>query len=186
MSKKWTEKEVAYLEKYYEKVGTEFIAKKLGRSKISVRKKAGKIGYNAYICEKLYVRTIARCFHSDPSVIYRWIDKFGLPFTKVKRGEMICKLIDVDKFWKWAEVNKELIPWSKYEEHSILPEPLWVKNIVQKKPVKNRTKISCIEIQRVIYLKEKGYSYQQIAEDIGRTIYSVKHIYNSNKEKEKR
>ena len=87
MGRKWTEKEVEYLEKFYEKRGVDYIAKKLDRTLYSVKRKAQKLGHNAYVCEDLYVRMIARCFNCDSRVVKRWIDHYELPCRTEKRGQ---------------------------------------------------------------------------------------------------
>lgn len=178
MRREWTEQEVEYLEKYYDAKGPTFIAGKLDRTVNSVKRKAQNLGYNAYICEDIYVKTIAKCFDCDSSVVNRWIDKFGLPYRRVQRGQAICKLISTNKFWKWAENHKELIPWSKYERLSILPEPEWIDETIKSYAItNNRKKVSSLESQYIISLRRKGKSFEEIAVTMNRTVHSVKHIW---------
>lgn len=173
----WTEDEIEYLERFYEKMGTDRIAKKLNRTVFSVRHKAQKLGYNAYVCEDLYVKTIAKCFNCDTRVINRWIEKYELPCRTVKRGQSTYKLISMKKFWKWAEHHKELIPWSKYERLSILPEPSWVDEAIKSYNIKNNRKpITVIDMQQVISLRKEGKTLKEIALIMNRTLDSVKHI----------
>ena len=65
MGRKWTNEEVEYLEKFYNRRGVGYIAKKLNRTENSIKRKAQRLGYNAYVCEELYLSTIAKCFHCD-------------------------------------------------------------------------------------------------------------------------
>lgn len=186
MARNWTKQETEYLEKFYEKRGVSYIAKKLNRTVHSVKKKARTLGLNAYICEDLYVRTIARCFNSHPRIVNRWIEKYGLPYKTVQRGTFICKLISADKFWKWAENHKELIPWEKYEKSTILPEPDWVKEAIRMYAVKNRRKrITLLEAQYVVMQKKQGKSFEQLAEELGRTVESIRHIWRKRERSEK-
>jgi DNA-binding CsgD family transcriptional regulator len=176
----WTKEEIDYMYKWYERRGTDFIAKKFNRTQYSVRRKAQNLGLNAYVCCELYVRTVANCFNSDPSVINRWIDKFGLPYITVKRGQLVCKLIDAKVFWKWAKNNKDIIPWQKYELQTILPEPEWLNEVIKNTKSKNtRKSITNNEKFRVRYLRNKGKSFKEIANELGRTVESVKHIWRS-------
>lgn len=177
MRRAWTEEEVAFLEKWYEKRGIPFFMKKFNRTEASVKRKAQKLGLNAYICEELYVKMVARCFHCDSSVINRWIDKYGLPFRKVQRGQATCKLINTDNFWKWAEDHKDIIPWQKYDRLSLLPEPEWLDACIKASVKNNRKKVSTLERNAVIRLRNKGESFEQIADELGRTVDSVKHIW---------
>ena len=179
MRRQWTEEEVEYLEKNYEKRGVDYIAKKLNRTPQSIKRKAQKLRYNAYLCEDLYLKTVAKCFNSDSLVINRWI-KLGLSYKIVQRGQSTCKLISANNFWKWAEQNKDIIPWSKYERYSILPEPKWLEDTIDAYTIKNnRKKITFIEIQQVIHMREKGVSFEEIAKTLSRTVNSIKHIWRN-------
>lgn len=182
-SRPWTEEEIKYLEKWFELKGSDFFAKKFNRTIFSVRKKAQSLGYNAYACCDLYVKTIANCFNSDSSVINRWINNHGLPCRVIKRGKSTCKLIDVYKFWEWAENNKDIIPWHKYELQSMLPEPEWVREMVRNSKIKNTRKpITSTEISKVCKMKQQGKTFKEIANELNRTVDSVKHIWRSDKE----
>ena len=180
-SRPWTQEEISYLEKWYEKRGTDYIAKKFNRTEYSVRRKAQSLGLNAYVCYELYVKTIANCFNCDSRVINRWIDKYNLSCRIVQRGQATCKLIDVKKFWKWTENNKDIIPWQKYELHSILPEPDWLKETIRNNKIKNNRKpITSIEKTRVVNMRNKGKTFKEIAVELNRTVDSVKHIWRKN------
>ena len=180
--KPWTEKEVAYLEKMYYKHGTDYIAKKLHRTITSVRKKAANLGYNAYVNDMLYISTIAKCFSCDVSVIHKWIDKHGLPSKNIQRGEITCRLVKVEDFWIWAKTHQDLVPWFKYEPQSLLPEPSWINDVVKedyKKRNKHRKRISVNEVNMIASLRKQGYTYKQIASQMGRTKESIRHICKS-------
>jgi len=187
MRKEWTSKEVTYLENSYDKRGVPFIAKKLNRSEVSIKRKAQSLSLNAYSGDKLYLRTFARCFDCDSRVINRWISDYGLQFSKVIRGQATCKLIDTEQFWIWAEEHQDLIPWNKYESGSLLPEPNWAKQKLKTYAYKNNRKsITRYDINSVVFLRKKGYTFPQIANELGRTLDSVKHIwrkYNKSKQK---
>lgn len=179
-SRPWTQEEINYLEKWYEKRGTDYIAKKFNRTQYSIRRKAQSLGLNAYVCFELYVRTIADCFNCDSRVINRWIDKYNLPCRIVQRGQATCKLIDVKDFWKWAENNKDIIPWHKYELQTILPEPDWLKEAIRNNKIKNNRKpITSIEKARVYNMRNQGKSFKEIAAELNRTVESVKHIWRN-------
>lgn len=180
----WIKEEIEYLEKNYEKRGVDYIAKKLNRSHNSIKRKAQNMGLNAYVCEELHVKVIARCFDCDSLVVNRWIDKFDLPCRQIKRGQLLNKTIDTNKFWKWAEQHKDIIPWEKYDMYSILPQPSWVEEIVKNhiSRCKNRRKsITAHDRRTVVRMKQQGYTYKEIALAIGRTVDSVKHILNKER-----
>lgn len=180
MRREWTKQEEDFLEKWYNKKGVSYFANKLNRTEDSIKRKAQKMGLNAYICDRLYVKTIAKCFNCDSVVINRWILKYGLPFSIVTRGQLTCKLIEQEKFWKWAEEHANLIPWHKYERGTILPEPNWIKEHIREYAYKNnRKRISENDKLSVIFLRRKGYTFKQISKETSRTLDSVKHIWRA-------
>ena len=182
--KKWTEQEISYIDKFYEKRGVPYLAKKLKRTEASVKHKAQSLGHNAYAPEDLYTRTLAKCFHCDSRVIIRWMDKYGLKYYSVQRGKASCKLIEVKEFWKWAENHKDLIPWNKYEPLSVLPEPSWLKDVLKNYDKKRqRNRITPIEVAFVVNYKKKGYTYKEIAAKLERSVYAAKHIWLEYKKK---
>lgn len=181
----WTEEEIAYLESKYDKQGVDHIAKKLNRSKTSIKRKANSIGINAYVGENPHVKTFAYCFNCDSRVINRWIDKFGLPCKKIHRGKSTYKTINVKQFWKWAETHKELIPWAKYEPYSLSPEPKWLREIIKEYnaiKANHRTPITHYDKSTVVRMVMKGYTDEEIALELNRTVESVRHIYRDAKE----
>ncbi len=179
----WTEEDIMYLEKYYERRGADYVAKHVKRTVHAVRRKAQELGLNAWATEDLYIRTMATCFNCDSSVINRWINDFGLPAFTVQRGQLKCKLIAVKDFWKWAEFHKEIIPWEKYEKGSVLPEPKWLPKTIKEYSVQNnRKRISYWDVRTVVKMKQEGYTDKEIAENLNRTLSSVKHIWRQVKE----
>lgn len=127
MRKEWTTAETEYLLDRYCNQPVKKTAAVLGRSTASVKHKAQKLGLNIYVNEFIYARTLARCFNQDIRVVFRWIEKLGLPARKRRVANTLRYLIDVENFWKWAETHKEDINWSRYELMSLPPEPAWVR-----------------------------------------------------------
>jgi hypothetical protein len=182
MRKNWTERETKYLESYYESRSVEYIAKKLGRSIPSVKHKAQQIGLNSYASDSIRLKTLANCFCVDSRVVHRWMEKYGLKMKTESHGKRTMYSIYVKDFWEWAEKNRQVIQWSKYQVGSLIPEPDWVSDEVRAyKKVKHRSRITESDIFTIEKLLKNGKNYRQIAEEIGRTYNSVKHIaYNYN------
>ena len=161
--REWTQEEEDYLEKYYEKRGSDFIAKKFNRSKQSIKRKAQSIGVNAYVGTELYVKQISYAFNCDSRVINRWIDKLGLPCREFYRGQTKFRTIDVKKFWKWAENHKDIVPFNKYERYSLLPEPVWIRDAMKnnmnnnhRKSISSYDKMTVIRMKKVLERKYLG------------------------------
>ena len=94
MRREWTKDEETYMYRRYLNQSVETTAKFLNRSVSSVKHKASKMGLNHYYGERISAKTLAKCFHSDISVIVRWIDKYDLPCKKVKLKNQTRYLID--------------------------------------------------------------------------------------------
>lgn len=180
---KWSEQEIAYVLRYYDKVGTKAMAKHLGRTIPAVKHKMQDLGINMYL-EDVFVKTIANNFQSDSRVVNRWIMN-GLPYTKKANGR---KAIDIEVFWKWAEEHKDMIPFHKYVRGSLVPEPQWLKTVLIESHgnKKHRARITETEVQYVLSMHERGKTYAEIAACLGRTLHSVKWIarkeYNKRKQ----
>lgn len=176
MPRLWTEQEDEYLMGRYTIQPIETTAKKLNRSIVAVKKRAGLLGISKYH-DNTYAGTIAKCFHVSMSVIHRWASQYGMPYYREKAGKGYRYRIDVVKFWKWAEVNKDLIDWKRYETKSLPPEPKWVKVILLNYQSTNKRKrITKTEKDKIKLLIAKGVFYKDIALMLGRTTDSIKHI----------
>lgn len=176
MSRQWTEKEEAYLLKKYLSQPVKKTADILGRTEHSVKRKAANMGLNHY-ADQMGAKTVANCFRSDVSVVIRWIEKFGLPAKRIVYDHMTRYLIDGEVFWKWAKDHKEIINWSKYERGSLPPEPDWVTECkMNYKTVNSRKPISVTDKMVIRGLLRKDMSYAEIAEQVGRTTESIRHM----------
>ncbi|NGY87999.1 hypothetical protein F6Y05_33745 [Bacillus megaterium] len=57
--------------------------------------------------------------------IRRWISDKNMPSKEVVTAlKKKYTLIEVNEFWKWAEVNKEEVNFYKIKPFTLLPEPL--------------------------------------------------------------
>lgn len=177
--RRWTQKEINYLVRFYAYQPLSVTAKKLQRTKRGVKYKAADIGLHRYT-ESLTAKTLAQCFNSDVSVVIRWIEKFNLPCKKTFYNNQHRYFIDIDEFWKWAEQNKGLINWIKYDVESLPPDPLWVKEERAKMHnTKHRKTITIYDKQTVKSMDRQGFTNAQIAKELGRTVESIKHIKKS-------
>ena len=135
MNARWTKKEIDYLRKQYKHQTSHQIAVKIGRTENAILKKAERLGLSLYRenCEFLSGLTLCNCFGIDMRVFRRWYLILKMPAIKKIRGKSCMYLIETEKFWCWAKQHQELIPWDKYEEYSLLPEPQWVKDKIKKR-----------------------------------------------------
>lgn len=176
----WTKEEEEYLENNYPFHAAADVAKHMGRSIDSVKRKAQSMNIKAYGNACLSLKLLAKLFHCDICVITKWIHKYRLPHKIIKRGNIPYYEVDPEKFWKWAEKHKDIIPWQSYEHHSILPEPDWVCRQSGNDPLNHRKPFTLKEKKKIIQLHKNGSSYADLADKYGRTKESIKHICLEN------
>lgn len=180
---KWTNEEIEFLQKKYETIGAHNVAAHLGRSVSSVKHKANRMNLNSYITGHILLTTLAKNFQSDPSVVHRWRNEYGLKMRKQNRGGLTLYRIYPEDFWEWAESHKDIIPFHKYKKGSILPEPVWLDEAINSvKVVNSRKKITKHDISYVLYHRSHGRSFVEIAAALGRSQYSIKHIWREHKD----
>lgn len=176
----WTDKELSYIESRYEKMSLDKMAKYLKRSPRAIKHKAVELSLSSYTGEYLHGKTLAQCFHCDMRVIHRWIHQCNLPAKEVIRGEIRMYLIKPSDFWEWAYHNQNEVMWWKYDRRSLSPEPDWLKDVLRTYEDSNhRKRISSRDKSTVFFMRRKGYTYKQIADELNRSVDSVKHISKS-------
>lgn len=173
----WTEREDSYLYAQYGNISAAAIGKHLKRSKQSVMHHAAALGLRAYD-EYLSQSLLAQAFSIDQREVKRWIERFGMPAKKTKHGRSIYMHIDIDAFWPWAKAHQSIIPWHSYDG-SLGSEPEWVENAIQSDRVVNHRRPITRSVRRqVSVLQANGHSIQEIADALGRTPNSIKHIFS--------
>ena len=176
MRREWYPDEVDYMYKAYLRQPVCKTAAYLDRSVESVKKKAETLGLNHYTTN-LNAKTIAKCFGVDYSVVKNWVKKYRLPAIYVKCSNQTRIVIKAEKFWKWANNHKDMINWSRYEIGSIPPEPEWVVDTKRNyKTVKSRQRFTPEEILRIKSYLRTDMNYQSIADEMGRSLYSIRHV----------
>lgn len=176
MNKRWEKCEEEYLLKKYLSQPVEITAKRLQRTESAVKHKAVKLGLR-YRLDMLGTKAMARCFHANVSVIMRWIQKFGLPVKKIKCCGGNRYDIDIVEFWKWAYLHRDIIKWSGYELGSLPPEPEWVRmEKANYKQVNHRKRFTEDEKRKIRFLFSKGLNYRDVADEMGRSYYSINHL----------
>lgn len=176
MRMEWTANEETYMERYYLSQPAKKTAEKLNRTIPSVKRKAAKMGLNHYT-SSFNAKAVANCFNVDISVIKRWIEKFGLPCKKVRCDTQTRYIIDIATFWKWAEEHKDIINWSRYERLTMCPEPNWLEETIKNyNTPKSRNRFTEQEVVSVKGMLHRGLNYKEIALQMGRSYYSIKHL----------
>lgn len=176
----WTEKEIRYMERNYERQPAAVTAKWLKRTIYSVRRKAETLKMNAYVTDQYSASMIAKCLDVNVKVVLRWINKYGLKATKIIYPTQVRYLIDADDFWAWAELNKPLVNWANYTLLTILPEPDWAeKERANSHTKRHHMPVTLNEKNEIRGMLRKGLSYEDISKKVRRTRYGVAHIGKS-------
>ncbi len=189
MRKEWTTFEINYLEENIGMYKLTTIAEKMNRSCDSIVMKINRLGLSNTKMQTglITLGELAKHLKVDRNTVKGWVQNHGLPCTKkVTRTSKRYYLVAPSDFWKWAEMNKDKVQFSKITPYILLPEPEWVaeerkKDKDAKKGRKYRT-WTTTEDQRLIELYKSGYSFKEISDKLNRSTYSVEHRYRRIKQ----
>jgi transposase-like protein len=175
--KKWTQEEIDYLMDHWGTgLNIKWLATRMHRTVEGVIKKARKLKLGAYLNagESITYGEFARAFGIYQT--FQWykdkLIKAGLPVHYKQIHTKKVTMVNLEKFWKWAEKNREALDWSKLEINILGEEPKWVDEqrrmdyINKPNYTKKWTKA---EHQSLIYYIEKGMTMEEIAQKLNRT-----------------
>lgn len=183
--KTWTEEEIELLENYWGSKSLAYICKKLNRNQNAVKLKAYRMGLGDPIksFDGISINELANTIKISYKILVNWEDKYNLPvkykqFSKEKR----VRVISYQDWWEWAEQNKQMIDFTRFEKGELGPEPKWVE---EKRKADHRKKLfvprphntpwSSREINLLKFMVEKGtYTYPEICSELKRTHGAVK------------
>ncbi len=183
MRRKWTDKDVYFLEKRVGNCSLSAIASQLNRSEtaISLKLKRLGLGNTKNATGFLTSSELAEALNVDRKTVYNWIQFHGLESTsRITCYKRKFYLIDVHSFWKWAEQNQEKIDFSIIEKHALPPEPDWIDEARQTstdKKIKTYKRWTTKEIELLLKWKKEGLSFKEIAEKLNRSRVSAERRY---------
>lgn len=195
--KVWTPEEEAYIQDKWGTVSIPGMAKILGRSENAIVVRAQRLGCGAHLQSDVRVslNQLMLALYGGISMgtyTNNRLIRHGLPvkWHRVKNSRF--RVIDIEDFWKWAEQNKGLLDFSRFEELSLGAEPEWVK--VKRKADRNKLQRhghhnaawTATEDQKLIrMLKQHKYTYQDIARELRHSEGAVKRRITDLKLKER-
>lgn len=174
--KHWTEEELMYLEKSWGSVTLEVMSQTLGRTKVSVKLKASKIGLGNQIdnVDFLIKKEVAELLGVDLKTVSKYIDKQGLG---MKRKQFVLG-ISYEDFIKWLMDKQEMINWSKVDRlgiESLGFDKFLLEKLIAESTVKNkRQTLSEKDKVKIIEMYKSGLKYADIANKLGKEFSSVK------------
>lgn len=130
--KNWTPEEDQILKEMWGVSPISSICAKLGRSQGAINNRKIRLGLGRFYENGDYV-TLNQLYNAlygrnvSGYQVKSWIEDRGLPvFRKTRGSKYSVRCIKVDKFWKWAEQNRDIIDFSRFEKYALGPEPDWV------------------------------------------------------------
>ena len=172
--KRWSKEEEDLLMRWYGSHPIERIAKKLGKTVCAVINKRQRLKLGAFLGNGDYI-TLSQLTQAvkgrdttDGYAMISWVKNRGLPVEYQRVGECSFKVVNLEKFWEWAEENKSFLDFSKMEENILGAEPAWVKEQrradARARAIKKVTPWTKMEDARLIsFIKEGQKTGQEIA-----------------------
>ena len=177
-ARKWTLEEKQYLEDNWGTLSIGTIAKNLSRSRNAIEVMKNRLGLGAFLDNGDYVTMnqllVTLGIRSGGYKKISWIQNRNFPVHKKRVGTNSFKVVYLEEFWEWAEKNRDLLDFSKFEENILGIEPEWAKEKRRHDVQKNRKYITtpwtAAEDQKLIrLLNRQKYSYEELSRELRRT-----------------
>jgi len=176
----WTREEEAYLAKYAGMYRIDVIAKNLDRTSISVELKMKRMGLSNTRDQVglITMGELARLLGVDRNTVKHWADRHKLPYIKRKtKKEKTFYFVDTNRFWDWADNNREKVDFSRIERHAIPPEPKWVEPLRQERKETRYKPWTIQEEKQLLEQMKHRKPLADIAKSMNRSLTSVERKY---------
>ena len=131
-ARNWTDEDKAYLAENWGSMTVPGLCKTLNRSATAIKIMVQRLGLppfldaGEYITLNQLVIAVTGSAHSYSHHVKCWGEKRGLPIRNKRVEQKTWRVVYLDEFWEWAEVNKSFIDFSKMEPLVLGEEPDWV------------------------------------------------------------
>ena len=182
---KWTEEELEYLEESWGKVTTQGIATKLGRPYGGIINKSQRLGLGDPLIhmDGITVSRLAQELGTHYRLVMNWVEKYDFPAKQrrlTKQQKVWC--VGYADFWEWAEKNRQMIDFSRFDKYAFGVEPDWANekriadfNKKRLVPKPHNTPWSSGDINKLIALvKEPDMTYPKMSRILQRTHGAIK------------
>ena len=176
---KWTQEEEKYLTENWGMYSVSTIAKRLGRTENAVIVRKCRLGLGAFLDSGDYVtwNQLQRAIGYNNSSTYKmtsWVANRNFPVHTKRVNNNSFRIVYLDEWWAWAEKNRDLLDFSKFEEKALGLEPDWVKDKRRHDYEKSRkykkTPWTKAEDEKLRRLLSKGnYTYDELSKILHRT-----------------
>lgn len=180
LNRNWTKQEEEYLIENWGTFSVATIAKNLGRTENAVVVRKCRLGLGAFLDNGDYITwnqlqiAIGKGKSGNGYKMISWVKNRDFPIHTKKVNNNSFKIVYLDEWWEWAEKNKDLLDFSKFEENILGEEPEWVKEKRKHDFEKSRKYIMTpwtkTEDDKLKYLVSKQkYSYDELSKMLRRT-----------------
>lgn len=130
--KKWKKEDDQYLIDNWGTLSMHTLAQNLNRSEIAVRVRKDRLGLGAFLENGDYItwNQLSNAVFGSNTGTYRmksWVKNRDFPLHTKRVENSSFRIVFLDEWWDWAEKNKDLLDFSKFEENLLGMEPEWVK-----------------------------------------------------------
>lgn len=183
--KNWTKEEEDYLMDKWGTISIPSLAKNLGRSVDAVICRRQKLGCGAHLenDHRVSLNQLMLALYGGSMGTYTVsrLVREGLPTHWHKTKMNRFKVVDMDEFWTWAEQNRMILDFSRFEEFSLGKEPDWVKEKRRadfekyRKVGRHNEEWAKAEEAKLRYLlKKHEYTYQDLMKELRKSEGAIK------------
>ncbi|MBR5596508.1 MAG: hypothetical protein IKW30_03780 [Lachnospiraceae bacterium] len=177
--KNWTKEEEDYLAEKWGTVSVGAIAKALGRSENAIIVRKYRLGLGSFLESGEYVswNQLLQALGITGGTGYKqisWVRNRDFPIHTKRIHNNSFKIVYLEEWWKWAEKNRDLLDFSRFEENVLGVEPEWVKDKRKHDVEKARkyittpwTKSEDEKLRRLV--AKQQYSYDDLSKMLRRT-----------------
>lgn len=179
-TRNWTYEEKQYLQDNWGSLSKQTIAKNLNRTVNAIEVMKNRLGLGAFLENGDYVSwnqlqiAIGLGLSSSGYKMKSWVKNRSFPLHTKRVGQCSFKIVYIEEFWKWAEKNKGLLDFSKFEEMSLGAEPEWARAKRKHDFERNSKYVSTpwtkTEDEKLRYLlRQYKYTYDELSKIMKRT-----------------
>ena len=178
LNRNWTPAEEEYLQEAWGTTSILTIMKNLNRSRYAINNRARRLGLGPFLEAGDYITfhqlLLTLGVESGGYKVISWVKNRDFPLHNKRVGTNTFKVVYLEEFWNWAEKNKDLLDFSKFEKNSLGLEPSWVpekrRHDFEKSQKYIKTPWTPAEDKRLLYLVSKQqYTYDELSKMLRRT-----------------
>lgn len=183
-AKNWSKEELEFLEDNWGIKSISAIAKSLNRTVNAVRCKSGRLALGRHLDSGDYISVNqllkALGYGGTYSYTIKRLEKLRMPVRYKGPLNKKFKVIYLDEFWKWLELNKGVINFANFEEGALGKEPAWVKDkrrvdMINPSKINHNRKWTRDQDNLLISLtRTNRYTYADLAKELNRTENAIK------------